>query len=92
MKFNTRLLHGAFPPDLQGATIPPVYQVSAFAQESAEKLEKVFANTASGFAYTRISNPTISAFEKRIAVLEGGLDAVSCASGMAAVSMALLNI
>lgn len=92
MKFNTRLLHGEFPPDLQGATLPPVYQVSAFAQESAEKLEKVFANTASGFAYTRISNPTISAFEKRIAVLEGGLDAVSCSSGMAAVSMALLNI
>lgn len=92
MKFNTRLLHGAFPPDFQGATLPPVYQVSAFSQESAEKLEKVFANTASGFAYTRISNPTISAFEKRIAVLEGGLDAVSCSSGMAAVSMALLNI
>ena len=63
MKFNTRLLHGAFPPDSQGATLPPVYQVSAFSQESAEKLEKVFANTASGFAYTRISNPTLSAFE-----------------------------
>lgn len=92
MKFNTRLLHGAFPPDFHGATLPPVYQVSAFAQESAEKLEKVFANTASGFAYTRISNPTLSAFEKRIAVLEGGLDAVSCSSGMAAVSLALLNI
>ncbi len=92
MKFNTKLLHGAFPSDPQGATLPPVYQVSAFAHESAEKLEKVFDNKAPGFAYTRISNPTVLAFEKRISVIEGGVDAVSCASGMAAVSMALLNI
>jgi len=92
LKFNTRLLHGGFPPDAFGSTVPPVYQVSAFAHESAEKLEKVFANKAPGFAYTRISNPTVSAFEKRIAVLEGGADAVSCSSGMAAVSMALINI
>ncbi len=92
MKFNTKLLHGAFPSDPQGATLPPVYQVSAFAHESAEKLEKVFDSKAPGFAYTRISNPTVLAFEKRISVIEGGVDAVSCASGMAAVSMALLNI
>lgn len=92
MKFNTKLLHGGFPNDLQGATLPPVYQASAFAHESAEKLEKVFANKAPGFAYTRISNPTTFAFEKRLAAIEGGVDAVSCSSGMAAVSMALLNI
>ncbi len=92
MKFNTKLLHGPFPPDPQGATLPPVYQVSAFAHESAEKLEKVFDSKAPGFAYTRISNPTVLAFEKRISAIEGGVDAVSCASGMAAVSMALLNI
>lgn len=92
MRFNTKLLHGGFPADPQGATLPPVYQVSAFAHESAEKLERVFANKAPGFAYTRISNPTVTAFERRIASLEGGADAVSCASGMAAVSMALLNL
>ena len=92
MKFNTKLLHGGFPSDPQGSTLPPVYQVSAFAHESAEKLEKVFDNKAPGFAYTRISNPTGLAFEKRISLLEGGVDAVACASGMAAVSMALLNI
>lgn len=92
MRFNTKLLHGNYPQDPQGATLPPICQVSAFAHESAEKLEKVFANKAPGFAYSRISNPTTLAFEKRIAALEGGVDAVSCASGMAAVSMALLNI
>lgn len=92
MRFNTKILHGAFPADHNGATLPPIYQVSAFAHESAETLEKVFDNKQPGFAYTRISNPTVTAFEKRMAVIEGGFDAVSCASGMAAVSMALLNI
>ncbi|HWQ79809.1 MAG TPA: PLP-dependent transferase [Anaerovoracaceae bacterium] len=90
---NTLLLHGSsYPVDPVGSTLPPIYQASAFSHESAEKLEKVFAGKAPGFAYTRISNPTTSAFEKRIAQIEGGVDAVSCASGMAAISMALLNI
>jgi len=92
MKFNTKLLHGGFAADALGATLPPVYQVSAFAHESAETLEKIFDNKAPGFAYTRISNPTVQAFEKRVSVIEGGLDAVACSSGMAAISMALLNI
>ncbi|PYG84865.1 O-acetylhomoserine (thiol)-lyase [Ruminiclostridium sufflavum DSM 19573] len=92
MRFNTRVLHSTFPADPYGSTLPPVYQVSAFAHESAETLERVFDNKQPGFAYTRISNPTVAAFEKRMAVIEGGFDAVSCASGMAAVSMALLNI
>ena len=47
MEFNTALLHQQFDSDTQnGATIPPIYQVSAFAQSSAEQLEKVFNNKA----------------------------------------------
>jgi O-acetylhomoserine (thiol)-lyase len=72
--------------------LPAIHQASAFAQESAEKLEKVFNNRAPGFSYTRIANPTVAAFEKRIAAIEGGADAVATASGMAAIAMALLNI
>ena len=75
-----------------GATLTPIYQVSVFSRESAEELERVFNNKAPGFAYTRISNPTVSAFEKRINALEKGLGAVACSSGMAAVSMSLMNI
>lgn len=93
MKFNTALLHSGFSGDkATGATVAPIYQVSAFAHESAEHLEKVFHNKAAGFAYTRISNPTVDSFEKRIAALENGIGAVACSSGMAAVTMALLNI
>ena len=93
MKFNTSLLHGGFSPEKgTGATLTPIYQVSAFAQDSAEQLEKVFNNKAPGFAYTRISNPTVAAFENRINALEKGVGAVACSSGMAAVTMSLLNI
>lgn len=93
MKFNTALLHNnSKEKNPSGATLMPIYQVSAFSHESAEQLEKVFNNKANGFAYTRISNPTIDSFEKRMSLIEKGIGAVSCASGMAAVSMALLNI
>ena len=93
MKFNTSLLHGASGDgNSQGSTIPPVFQVSAFAYDSAEQLEKVFNNKAAGFSYSRVGNPTVSAFENRIATLEGGLGAVACASGMAAITAVLLNI
>ena len=93
MKFNTALLHQNFDGEKStGSTIMPIYQVSAFAHETAEKLEKVFHNQAPGFAYTRISNPTVDAFEKRVAAMEHGIGAVSCSSGMTAVTMALLNI
>lgn len=93
MKFNTSLLHGTSQNGSdQGSTLPPVYQVSAFAYDSAEQLEKVFNNRAAGFSYSRVGNPTVSAFENRIAKLEGGLGAVACSSGMAAITAVLLNI
>ena len=92
MEFNTALLHGKATDDKFGATQPPIYQVSAFSHDSAETLGKVFANRAPGFSYSRIGNPTVDAFEKRIAALEGGIGAIACSSGMSAVTMALLNI
>ncbi len=93
MKFNTALLHNnSKEKNPSGATQMPIFQVSAFSHESAEQLEKVFNNKANGFAYTRISNPTIDSFEKKISSIEKGIGAVACSSGMAAVTMALLNI
>lgn len=93
MKFNTALLHdNVNAEESTGSTVTPIYQVSAFSHESPEKLEKIFNNRAPGFAYSRISNPTVDSFEKRIASLENGIGAVACSSGMAAVTMSLLNI
>lgn len=93
LKFNTSLLHGNFSSDKHtGATLSPIYQASAFGHKTAEKMENIFNNHEPGFSYTRINNPTIEAFEKRIAFLEDGIGSVACASGMAAISLAVLNI
>ena len=93
MKYDTSLLHGNFKGDAgTGATLVPVYQSSAFGQETAEQIEKICHNKAAGFAYTRISNPTTASFENRITYLEAGIASVAVSSGMAAISATFLNI
>ena len=93
MGINTKLIHPQKGADYEnGQTLPPVSQVNAFTYESSAKLEKVFENKAFGYAYTRIGNPTVNSFEERINELEGGKGATACSSGMAAVSLALLNV
>ena len=93
MHLETKLLHGAYAPDEKtGATAPPIFQSSAFAYESAEELEAVFAGRGAGYVYSRINNPTLDRFEKRMTVLEDGLASVSCASGMAAISTTALAL
>lgn len=92
MGFNTDALHLGKIQDEKGATLPPIYLNSAFEQESASDLEGIFTNRKMGYCYTRVANPTITAFENRINKLEGGIGTIACASGMAAISMALLNI
>ena len=90
--FNTGLLHGTNEKYPQGATQVPIYQSSAFRHYSAEDLEKIFDNKKMGFSYTRINNPTVESFEKRVTMLEDGIGSVACASGMAALTNAFLNI
>jgi O-acetylhomoserine (thiol)-lyase len=75
-----------------GATLPPIYQSSAFEQETALNLEHIFENKAPGYCYTRVANPTVTSFENRITKMEGGMASVACASGMAALFNALTNI
>ena len=93
MRFNTSLVHGGVKrDDKNGATHVPIYQVSAFEHTSAEELEKIFETNATGYTYTRLGNPTVQAFESRITALEGGVASIACASGMAALTNAFLNI
>ncbi len=93
MKFNTKLLHSKAITDYpQREILPPISQVSAFKYESMEELEKVFSHKTMGYAYTRIGNPTLTAFERRMSELEGGINAVSCSSGMSAVMISLLAV
>lgn len=92
MKFSTELLHGTAPDKLTGSTTQPIYQTSAYFQETAEDMEKIFVGRKPGFVYTRVNNPTIANFERRIAALEHGIGAVAFSSGMSAISMAIMNI
>lgn len=91
--FNTKALHSVHQEgEFFGSTEVPVFQTSAFAQESAEDLERIFAGVKPGFAYSRLGNPTVNNFERRMAKLEGGISATATASGSAAVALSLLNV
>jgi O-acetylhomoserine (thiol)-lyase len=93
LKFDTLVIHGAQTPDLwRSATLAPIYQSASHRFATAEELSEVFAGKTPGFIYQRLRNPTNEALEKRLALLEGGLDAVVTGSGMAAVTDAMLAV
>lgn len=90
--FDSLLVHGGLEPGPAGATAVPIVQSSSFAYSSAEDLEDVFRGRAVGQVYTRIGNPTTEALERRLALLEGGGAAIATASGMAAITTAVMTI
>lgn len=92
MKFNTKLIHGNLNTDATGATNVPLYLSNAYAHTSAKKLENIFKGREMGYSYTRISNPTVTSFERRIASIENALIATSAASGMSAIYISIMNI
>jgi methionine-gamma-lyase len=75
-----------------GSVAPPIYQASVFAFESAEEGAEIFSDEREGYVYTRWGNPTLTSLERKLAALEGGEDALVTASGMAAVTTALLTL
>ncbi|MDX9854206.1 MAG: PLP-dependent aspartate aminotransferase family protein [Tenuifilaceae bacterium] len=94
MGFNSLLIHAGAIDDQYGSATVPIYQTSTFGFPNVDEGAKCFAGESDGFIYTRIGNPTISALEKQVAILENGFGAVATASGMGAVStiyMALLK-
>lgn len=91
--FNTTLLHGDFSKAYPShATLPAISQVTAFSFDSAEEQARTFEHKSPDFAYTRVANPTVAAFEQRMNSLEGGNTAVAVSSGMAAIHLAILNL
>jgi O-acetylhomoserine (thiol)-lyase len=92
LRFDTKLIHGGTAPGPSGATKAPIVQASAFAYNSAEELEDIFKGRSIGQVYTRIGNPTLESLEKRLAVIEDGIAAIVTASGMAAITTAVMAI
>ncbi len=83
--FRTRALHAGGTPDAaHGARAVPIYQTTSFVFKDTNDAASLFALQKYGNIYSRIGNPTVAAFEERIASLEGGIGAVATASGMSA--------
>jgi O-acetylhomoserine (thiol)-lyase len=83
--FRTRAVHAGGRPDpTTGARAVPIYQTSSYVFGDTEEAANLFALQTYGHIYSRISNPTVAAFEERIASLEGGIGAVGTSSGQSA--------
>ncbi len=83
--FRTRAIHaGARPEPITGARAVPIFQTTSFVFEDTSDAADLFALQKYGNVYSRISNPTVAAFEERLASLEGGIGAVATASGQSA--------
>ena len=91
--FDTRAVHGdVLKEDIHRAIRYPIYAGVAFHFESAEDLEDAFAFRLPAHAYSRVTNPTVEAFERKMNGLENGRAAVATASGMAAISNVFFNL
>src|SRR5580704_8983988 len=93
MKKETVAVHGGYETDpTTKAVAVPIYQTVAYEFESADHGAALFNLEAEGFRYSRISNPTTDILERRVAELEGGVAALSTASGQAALHYAIVTL
>ncbi len=88
---ETRLVHGGTLRSQFGETSEAIFLTQGFVYKSAEQAEARFKNEDPGYQYSRFSNPTVSMLEERIRLLEGAEDCRATATGMAAVSGAILS-
>src|SRR5256712_9276670 len=93
MKSETIAIHGGYEVDpTTKAVAVPIYQTVAYAFDSADHGAALFNLEVEGYRYTRNDNPTTDVLERRVAALEGGLEALCVSSGQAAVHYAVLNL
>ncbi|CAK6479077.1 O-acetylhomoserine aminocarboxypropyltransferase/cysteine synthase [Peribacillus simplex] len=92
LRFETLSVHGGLQADETGARAVPIYQSNAYLFKDTDHAANLFGLKENGYIYTRLHNPTVSVFEERMALLEGGIGGLATASGMAAISLSILNI
>ena len=91
--FETQQIHAGQNPDSDtGSRSLPIYQTTAYQFRDTQHAANLFGIAEAGNVYTRINNPAQDAVEKRIATLEGGVAALLVASGMAATTLAIMNV
>ncbi len=86
-KKDTICVQGGYRPKSGESRIPPVVQSTTFFYEKTQDMADLFDLKADGYFYTRLANPTVAAFEGKVAELEGGVAGIGCASGMAATTL-----
>jgi len=92
-RFDTLKVRAGYDPREHNLSVAvPIYQTVSYELGSTERVDRLLSFDELGWLYTRIGNPTVSVLEQRIAALDGGTGAIALASGMAAVSYALLNV
>jgi O-acetylhomoserine (thiol)-lyase len=93
LKVETLALHGGQEADpVTGSRAVPIYQTTSYQFKDTDHAANLFGLKEFGNIYTRLMNPTTDVFEKRVALLDGGVGALATSSGQAAISLALLNI
>ena len=93
MRAETIAIHAGYEDDpTTHAVAVPIYQTASYSFDSADHAAALFNLESEGFRYTRINNPTNAVLERRVAALEGGLEALCVSSGQAAVNYAVLNL
>ena len=93
LHFETLQLHAGQEPDaVTGSRAVPIHQTTSYVFKNTDHASNLFGLKEFGNIYTRIMNPTTDVFEKRVAVLEGGVAALATASGQAAQFIALNNL
>src|SRR6201993_929178 len=93
MKSDTVAVHGGYDTEpTTRAVAVPIYQTVAYEFESADHGAALFNLEVEGYRYSRISNPTTAVLERRVAELEGGVEALCVSTGQAALNYAILNL
>src|SRR5690554_5274584 len=91
-RIETKCLHEGYKPGNGEPRVLPIYQSTTYKYDSSEEVAMLFDRPDKGHIYSRISNPTNDALEKKIAALEGGIGAMLAASGQSATFVAVMNI
>jgi len=93
MKIETLAIHGGYSPEpTTKAVAVPIYQTTSYAFDNTQHGADLFDLKVPGNIYTRMMNPTTDVLEKRVAAMEGGVAALGFASGMAAITAAIMTI
>ena len=91
-KQDTICVQGGYRPHTGESRIPPIAQSTTYFYESTQAMADLFDLKSEGYFYSRLANPTVAAFEGKVAELEGGVAAIGCASGMSAITLLALTL